>query len=929
MKADGNGTRRILAGFWTAQAFALAFQLAAASAFGQAAPPDQLVLKGKVRDFVEANPAVAPSHPHFLGTKPFTTCNAQQLGVDIAAAAIDTTDDPGDTAAFKGDNRGPRLISPLDPRAATCYDQPSRFSDWYNDRPTGDVNRAFLIDIRFVRDTATGVYEYADDDFFPLDQGKAFTRLGPNAPFGNLLPAPNNTHDFGFTMEFHARFTYFKGRNQVFKFRGDDDVWVFVNGKKAIELGGIHPSQDAAFNLDTIAATHGLKDSLVYPLDFFFAERHTTTSMLRISTTLELEPVTSPPALTPGRLFDGSMAVTLSHTAADATMYYTTDGSEPTVKSAKYTGPFAVSATTTVKAIAVRPGYRPSEAVSQTYTRMETVATPTADPPGRTFTDPIRVVLTDATPGAVIHYTLNGQIPDSTSPVYSGPIAIAATTTVMARAYLADWVPSAVMTEIYTDAETLPPPVAEPGQSSFVTAITVKLSVPGYPAAQIRYTLDGSEPTEASPLYQEPLGLAATTTLKAKAFQAGLHPSQVLTQAYKRLAEALGGVYVDFDGDGRIDGAVIRLDIAVSGVPAWVSLTDPFAHIPWMMASSRITGSADGRSLTVRFDDQPFAAGTAFATADLGTFTNSSGYSPAPFAISDSAGPVPIKAVSHNKATPEDQASVDVTFSEPIDLVSLRAGPDWPFAILRGGAAEPKPAQVQTIEPLPGQANTYRFTFTVESQAWPVYTDSLELAVWPLVHDAGGTAGVPGGKRIAVQGGPQNVANAFQIILTNPIVPQPAETGTPSYAVRANPFAVVGETRARELVCLSCAAGTEGEFLRSGIPPEWIIRSKYPFRYAFTIYDHLGNYVSRTSGEVTDAMMALVAQDKDGMRAMRFRWKPIAHNGEAVGTGAYIIRGLVRNTPGETQRGSQGETQIVKGSQQAVLATFGYLRQRR
>jgi fibro-slime domain-containing protein len=923
MNSEMKGYRVSLVGITAA----LAFGWAAGSAFGQTAPPDELVLQGKVRDFVEANATVAPSHPHFLGNKPFTTCSAQQLGVDIAAADIDTTDDPGDTSVFKGDERGPRLLAPLDPRAAACFDQPSRFSDWYNDKTEGDVNRAFLIDIRFVRDTASGVYAYADDAFFPIDQGKAFTKLGPKAPFGNLLPAPNNNHDFGFTMEFHARFTYFKGRNQVFKFRGDDDVWVFVNGKKAIDLGGIHPSQDAAFNLDSIAATHGLKDSLVYPLDFFFAERHTTTSMLRISTTLELEPVTSPPSLTAGRLFDGNMTVTLAHTAADAVMYYTTDGSVPTVKSPKYTGPFAVSATTTVKAIAVRPGYRPSEPVEQTYTRMETVATPKADPPGRTFTDPIQVVLTDATPGAVIRYTLNGGIPDSNSPVYAGPIAIESTTTVKAPAFLADWVPSAVMTEIYTDAATLPPPVAEPGQSSFVTAITVKLSVPGHPEAQIHYTLDNSEPTAASPLYRTPLDFSATTTLKARAFQPDLHPSQVLTQVYTRLAEAVKAVYVDANGDGRIDGAVIRLDIAVSAVPAWATLTDPFGHVPWMMASSRFAQSADGKTLTVRFADQPFAPGTAFATADLGVFPNSAGFSPAPFAISDSAGPVPLKAVSHNKATPADQASVDVTFSEPIDLASLRMGPDWPFAILRDGAREPRPVEVARIEAVPGQADTYRFTFTVESQAWPVYTDSLELAVSPLVHDAGGTAGVPGGKRIPVQGGPLTVINDFEIEVISPIKPQLTHDGPASWEVRANPFAVVAETRFKELVCLNCARGTEAEFLSREIPPEWIIRSKYPFRYAFTVYDHLGNFVIRTSGEVTAAMMAQVAQDKDGMRALRFRWKPIANNGEPVGTGAYILRGLVQNTPGETQRGAQGETQIVNGTQRAVFATFGYLRQ--
>lgn len=926
MHSESQASRKRFTALWAAMALALGS--AAGTAFAQAAPPAELVLKAKVRDFVEANPTVSPSHPHFLGTKPFTVCSAQQLGVDIAAAAIDTTDDPGDTSVFQGDNRGPRLLSPLDPRAALCYEQPSRFSDWYNDRPVGDVNRPFLIDLRFVRDTATGVYEYADDTFFPLDQGEPFRALGPNGTFGNLLPAPNNNHDFGFTLEFHARFTYFKGRNQVFKFRGDDDVWVFVNGKKAIELGGIHPSQDASFNLDSIAATHGLKDSLVYPLDFFFAERHTTTSMLRISTTLELEPVTSPPTLTAGRLFEGSMTVTLAHTADDAVMYYTTDGSVPTLKSPKYAGPFEVSATATVKAIAVRPGYRPSEAVEQTYTRMETVATPKADPPGRTFTDPIQVVLTDATPGAVIRYTLNGGIPDSTSPIYTAPIAISATTTVKARAFLADWVPSAVMTEIYTDAATLPPPVAVPGERAFVTEITVNLTVPGHPEAQIRYTLDGTEPTDASPLYQRPFDFSATTTLKARAFHPDLHPSQTATQVYTRLARALKAVYVDFDGDGRIDGAVIRLDITVASVPAWASLTDPFGRIPWMMASSRIVKSADGNTLTVRFADQPFAPGTAFATADLGAFTNSAGYSPAPFAISDSAGPAPLKAVSHNKATPEDQASVDVTFSEPIDLNTLRLGPDWPFAILRGGAREQKPVQVEKIEAVAGQANTYRFTFTVGSQAWPVYTDSLELAVSPLVHDANGTAGIPGGKRIPVQGGPLNVTNAFEIKVTNPIVPQLLEDGTVTQAVREQPFAVVGLTASNQMACLFCAPGTEDDFLRRGVPPEWIIRSKYPFRYNFTIYDHLGHFVARTSGEVTTAMMGQVAQDKDGMRSLRFRWKPISHDGQAVGTGAYIIRGLVQNTPGETQRGSQGEVQIVKGAQQTVLATFGYLRQK-
>lgn len=923
-----NGAMRGSIGIGVGLRIALALGLAASAAFGQS-PPDTLMLTGKVRDFVEDNPTVTPTHPHFYGNRAFGPCSAQQFNVDIAANDIDTTNDLGDTSVFKGDNRGPRLVSPLDPNVAPCFTPTNRFSDWYNDRAASDVNRAFLVDIPFVRNGTTGLYEYIDDNFFPLDTGKSYRKLGTKGPFGALLPAPNDRHDFGFTMELHARFTYFQGRSQVFNFRGDDDVWVFVNGKKAIELGGIHPSQNAAFNLDSIATAYGLKDSLVYPLDFFFAERHTTTSVLRITTSLELEPLTSPPILTPGRLFDGSMTVTLTHPAPDAVFYYTTDGSTPTANSLKYTGPITISATTTVTAIAIRPGYRPSSSVAQTYTRMLTVAAPEADPTGRSFVDPLAVVLSDSTPGAVIHYTLDGTPPDSTSPVYTGPIPIATTKTLKARAYLTDWVPSAVTTEIYTDAATLPPPVADPGQRSFVTAITVKLAEPGHPDAEIRYTLDGSEPTATSPLYSAPLDMAATTTLKARAFQSDLHPSQTLTQVYARLGAAVKAVYVDIDGDGRIDGAVIHLDIAVAALPSWVSLTDPFTQIPWLLASNRIGISADGRTLTVRFPDRPFAAGTVFATGDFGSFPNSPGFTPAPFAVSDSVGPVPLKAVSHNKASTEEHATLDVTFSEPIDLGSLGTpSTNWPFAIIRDGGLESKTVQVEKIETLGGEANTYRFTFAVASPAYPVYTDSLELAPAPLVHDAGGVAGVPGGKRIPVQGGPLNVDNHFQILVTNPIVPQLVDEGPAPAEVRANPFAVVGVSLSKSLECLNCRPGTEPSFLGGSTPPEWLVRSKYPFHYIFAIYDNLGEYVARTTGEVTAEMMAKLPQDPDGLRSLRFRWKPISHNGNAVGTGAYIIKGLVQNLNGETQRGTQGEVQVVGAAQKTVLATFGYLRQK-
>jgi fibro-slime domain-containing protein len=81
-------------------------------------------------------------------------------------------------------------------------------------------------------------------------------------------------------METHANFVYQKG--QVFDFRGDDDVWVFINDKLALDIGGIHAATAGRIDLDTL----GLKEGQTYPWDFFFCERQMCGSSLRIKTTI-------------------------------------------------------------------------------------------------------------------------------------------------------------------------------------------------------------------------------------------------------------------------------------------------------------------------------------------------------------------------------------------------------------------------------------------------------------------------------------------------------------------------------------------------------------------------------------------------------------------------------------------------------------------
>jgi len=83
-------------------------------------------------------------------------------------------------------------------------------------------------------------------------------------------------------MEVHRTFTYKSG--QTFAFIGDDDVFVFINNKCVINIGGIHDQLGASVNLDTIHPS--LAEGVEYPFDFFYTERCVTESHILITTNL-------------------------------------------------------------------------------------------------------------------------------------------------------------------------------------------------------------------------------------------------------------------------------------------------------------------------------------------------------------------------------------------------------------------------------------------------------------------------------------------------------------------------------------------------------------------------------------------------------------------------------------------------------------------
>lgn len=200
-------------------------------------PPGTSSLTGIIRDFMS-------SHPDF----------EDGLGTETGIVADDLGDD-GKPVYAGGDG------------TATTHGEDA-FDQWYND--VDGVNMSTPHTIILTSDDGE-IYTYDNPEFFPID--------------GELFGNEDNPHNYHFTLEIHTEFQYRGG--EEFTFRGDDDLFVFVNGKLALDLGGVHGPISGTVDFDAQAADLGITIGNTYTFDFFFAERHTTQSNFRIETNIE------------------------------------------------------------------------------------------------------------------------------------------------------------------------------------------------------------------------------------------------------------------------------------------------------------------------------------------------------------------------------------------------------------------------------------------------------------------------------------------------------------------------------------------------------------------------------------------------------------------------------------------------------------------
>ncbi|KAK5583157.1 hypothetical protein RB653_004747 [Dictyostelium firmibasis] len=157
------------------------------------------------------------------------------------------------------------------------------FKSWFNEVPGVSIRVPYEL-VLTQSTSSPNFYSFSDDTFFPINTLGWYNKsIKSNYPFKTYKDSQGNAQNFHFCL--HASFVMSTNCKEVFNFKGDDDVWVFINDVLVLDIGGVHGAKSGSVNMTNLINkihsdpnTKGNCKVGTYPFDFFYCERHTSAS---------------------------------------------------------------------------------------------------------------------------------------------------------------------------------------------------------------------------------------------------------------------------------------------------------------------------------------------------------------------------------------------------------------------------------------------------------------------------------------------------------------------------------------------------------------------------------------------------------------------------------------------------------------------------
>jgi hypothetical protein len=316
--------------------------------------------------------------------------------------------------------------------------------------------------------------------------------------------------------------------------------------------------------------------------------------------------------------YTSSQTISISSATSGASIYYTTNGTTPTVSSTYYTGSITISATTTLKAIAIKTDYADSAASSAIYTINTSSGgggggggSSSGGGGGSSSSTTPTIIKTEIKSITANNVILNLSVTNASSMMLSDntnftgsnwvtytPIPTYIKKDTQSTLYLKFKSTSGITSSTITLSIPTPTNNANPtfSISSGTYSNSQTVTITASPNAIIHYTLDGTTPTSTSPIYTTPLTIDKTTTLKAIAIKEGYPITSVSSSIYTINPSSTNPTLYP-------DGTLLKLSssprvyVVIQNKKKWISTPEVFEQLGYQWTSIQTINDTTLKSL--------------------------------------------------------------------------------------------------------------------------------------------------------------------------------------------------------------------------------------------------------------------------------------------------------------------------------------------